>query len=567
MLKLDLSHENGILFGNFDYKIYEIIRNMPDRHRWKNGNLLFVKSLSNINFLKSQLQFDEIINNEEVEIRNNEQSKNITQKFSPLPIELDNFEFKTKPFPYQLEAFNLGKDRPYFGLLMEMGTGKTKVSIDIMAYKYSIGEIDTCVIIAPNGVHTQWINEQIPVHMPSFIKYEACVYKSSMGKAEKARYEQVLQTQDKLKIFAINVEAFQSDKGFYEAKRMVCAGRTLTIVDESTRIKNPAAKRTKAVLALKDLSRARLILSGAPITRGLEDLYSQLNFLSGDILGFSSYYSFKNYYCEMEQIHGRNVSPFAKRIIGYRHEDELKLRLQGNTFRATKALLDIPEPLPPVTRLVELTPEQSRIYRELKDNLIAEIESGKVVEAPVAITKLLRLQQVVCGHVRDEESGELIYIKNNRISEVMELLDEIDSKVIIFSKFVPDIIKLADELKKAGIGFVTYYGEVPQKDREKRIIDFKTNDNIKVFLAQPACASTGLNLQEASTMIFYSNDFNADFRWQAEARIHRNGQKNRCTYIDLIAPKTIDEYILDNLKHKKGLADNTLEEIKNFLKK
>lgn len=567
MLKLDLRYENGILSGNFDYKAFEIIRNMPDKRRWKDGKLYFVKSIQNIDYLLSKLTIDEKINIEEFEKRTQEQNQNIVNKFMPSQVELTNFEFKTKPFPYQLEAFNLGKDREYFGLLMEMGTGKTKVSIDLMAYKYSMGEIDTCVIIAPNGVHTQWINEQIPCHLPDWVNYEACIYKSSMNKSERAKYESMFEVVDKLKIFAINVEAFQSEKGFYEAKRMICSGKTMTIVDESTRIKNPSAKRTKAILSLKDLSRVRLVLSGAPITRGLEDLYSQLKFLSEDILGFSSFYSFKNYYCEMEQIHGRNVSPFAKRIVGYRHEDELKLRLQGNTFRATKALLDIPEPLPPVIRPIELTPEQARIYKELKDNLVAEIESGKIVEAPVAITKLLRLQQVVCGHVRDEESGELIYLKNNRITEVMNILDEIDSKVIIFSKFVPDILKLAEELKKANIGFVTYYGEVPQKDREKRIADFKTKDDIKVFLAQPACASTGLNLQEASTMIFYSNDFNADFRWQAEARIHRNGQKNRCTYIDLIAPKTIDEYILQNLKSKKGLADNTLEEIKNFLQK
>lgn len=569
MLKLDLSKENGILSGNFDYKVYEVVRGMPDRRRWKDGKLYFVKSLSNINYLTNNLKIDETVNLEEAEKRNDEQGRNIVNKFMPKPTqqELISFNFKTKPFPYQLEAFNLGKDREYFGLLMEMGTGKTKVSIDLMAYKYSIGDIDACLIIAPNGVHTQWINEQIPCHMPDYIKHEDFVYKSSMNKADRQKYEQMFNIQDVFRIFAMNVEAFQSEKGFYEAKRIACSGKTLIIVDESTRIKNPTAKRTKAILQLKDYSRARLVLSGAPITRGLEDLYSQLKFLSEDILGFSSFYSFKNYYCEMEQIHGRNVSPFAKKIVGYKHEDELKLRLQGNTFRATKALLDIPEPLPPIVRPIELTPEQSRIYRELKDNLVAEIESGKIVEAPVAITKLLRLQQICCGHIRDEESGELIYLKNNRITEVMNILDEVESKVIIFSKFVPDILKLAEELKKAGIGFVTYYGEVPQKDREKRITDFKTKEDIKVFLAQPACASTGLNLQEASTMIFYSNDFNADFRWQAEARIHRNGQKNRCTYIDLVAPGTIDEYILDNLKGKKGLADNTLEEIKDFLKK
>lgn len=567
MLKLDLSKEYGILFGTFDYKVFEVVRCMPDRRRWKDGKLYFVKSIQNIDYLLSNLKIDETINIDEFQKRVDEQNQNIIDKFKPTQQELIDFNFKTKPFPYQLDAFNLGKDREYFGLLMEMGTGKTKVSIDLMAYKYSMGYIDNCVIIAPNGVHSQWINEQIPEHLPTFIKSESCIYKSSMTKSEKNHYEEMFNIQDKLKIFAINVEALQSDRGFYEAKRMVCSGKTLTIIDESTRIKNPSAKRTKNVLALKEFSKARLILSGAPITRGLEDLYSQLKFLSEDILGFSSYYSFKNYYCEMEQIHGRNVSPFAKKIVGYKHEDELKLRLQGNTFRATKELLDIPEPLPPITRLVELTPEQSRIYRELKDNLIAEIESGKVVEAPVAITKLLRLQQVVCGHVRDEETKELIYLPNNRIKEVINILDEIDSKVIIFSKFVPDIIKLAEEFDKANIKYVTYYGEIQQKDREKRIEDFKTKPEIKVFLAQPACASTGLNLQEASTMIFYSNDFNADFRWQAEARIHRNGQKNRCTYIDLITPKTIDEYILQNLKNKKGLANNTLDEIKNFLQK
>lgn len=566
MLKIDLSYDQGILHGKFDYKVYEVVRNMPDRHRWKNNELHFVKSIQNIDYLLKNLTIDEVVNIEEFNNRVNEQNKNINDKFTPSQRELTNFDFKTEPMPHQIEAFNLGKDREYFGLLMEMGTGKTKVSIDIMAYKYSLGEIDTCVVIAPNLVHLQWINDEIPKHMPDFVKYEAFAYCSCMSKKERQKYENMFNIQDKLRIFAINVEALQSEKGFFEAKRMVCSGKTLTIVDESTRIKNPSAIRTKNVLSLKDYSIGRLILSGAPITRGLEDLYSQLKFLSEDILGFSSYYSFKNYYCIMEPIQGRNVSPFAKKIVGYRHEDELKLRLQGNTYRATKDILDIPKPFPPIIRPIELTPEQTKIYKDLKNNLVAEIESGKIVEAPVAITKLLRLQQVVCGHIREEESKELIYLKNNRIREVINILDEIDSKVIIFSKFVPDILKISEELTKAGIKHVTYYGDIQQKDREQRINDFKTDESIKVFLAQPACASTGLNLQEASTMIFYSNDFNADFRWQAEARIHRNGQKNRCTYIDLVAPKTIDEYILQNLKNKKGLADNTLDDIKNFLK-
>lgn len=488
----------------------------------------------------------------------------------------DNFPFKTKPFIHQNKAFFLSKDAEYYAYFMEMGTGKTKVLIDNAAYLFLKKEINCLVILAPKGVHAQWINEQIPIHMSMAIGYEAEVFRAGNKKLLDRIELLVKKKTDKLKIISFNIDTISNKNGLKLVQKFLNNNSCMLAMDESTRIKTPGSLRTKAAISLALLAKYRRIMSGAPITKGYEDLYPQLKFLHPDVLGFNSFYTFRNYYCLMGGFESRQ-------IVGYRSDSikELEERMQAYSFRVTKAeCLDLPEKIY-VTRYVELTQQQLDLYKKIEKELAIDIRALSVIKTKnpdekkevdpglmSAITKMIRLQQIVCGTFvyEEEEKREIIDIENNRIGALMECVNEAQGKIIIWSRFVPDLKKISAELKKDKINHVTYYGEVSAKNRELAIEAFVNDPSCRVFLSNPSAGGTGLNLQVATTVIYYSNDFNADTRWQSEDRAHRAGQKNNVTYIDFISPKTIDEDILESLKNKKNVADALLDNPRKLIK-
>lgn len=359
----------------------------------------------------------------------------------------------------------------------------------------------------------------------------------------------------------------------------------MMVIDESVRIKTPGSLRTKAAIKFAPLAKYRRIMSGAPVTKGYEDLYAQLKFLHPDVLGFTSFYTFRNYHCLMGGFESRQ-------IVGYRPNaiKELEDKIAAYTYRVTKKeCLDLPEKIY-MKRLVELTPEQNELYDKLEDELaidmrtLKNIKDNNSISGPEAhqaadtalmsaITRMLRMQQVCCGHFviesedGDKKNNQVIDVPSKRIDSLMDCINEAQGKIIVWSRFIYDLKKISEILKKEKIDHVTYHGEIKQQDREANINKFRSDPNCKVFLAQPASGGTGLNLAVADTVIYFSNDFNADTRWQSEDRAHRIGQKNNVTYIDLVSANTIDEEILDSLKNKKSLADALLDDPRKFIKK
>lgn len=473
-----------------------------------------------------------------------------------------DYHFKTAPFDHQLKALMLSCEEEYYGLFMEMGTGKTKVIIDNGAYLYERDKIDCLIILAPNGVHAQWIDEQVPLHLPDTILCEKAIYRASSTKSIK-ELETILNSNRKtLKIVSFNIDALSSKKGVNLIHKFLSKYRCLFAIDESTRIKTPGALRTKNALALAPLAVYRRIMSGAPITNGYEGLYAQFKFLSPHVLGFNSFYSFRNYFCIMGGFEGRE-------IVGYKPNAraELETKVAAFTFRITKEeCLTLPEKIY-IKRFVELTSEQADIYDKLEEDLLTEL-NGAIINTPITLTKMLRMQQVVCGHIVDEDK-KIHDIHSNRLDVLMEVMEEATaagSKVIVWSRFVHDIHKISKRFKELKIKHVLYYGEISQQDREANIQYFKANPDCH-FLGNQSAGGTGLNLAEADYMIYYSNDFNADTRWQSEARAHRIGQKKNVTYIDLVAKGTTDVETLAALRNKKGLADALLDDPRNFIKR
>ena len=561
MIKISSEGTQGVLSGRLGPNVFEAAREMPGRRKWRGRELVFELTRANVDFLSARFPDAEWdLGDRGAELDQLQQMEADARKAKRLPPEAQHFDFKTVPRAHQREAFNLSKDKPCFGLFLEMGLGKTKIVLDTAAYLWAHGKIDTLLITAPNGVHTQWVDEQLAQHLPDWVPCKAVIYRSEQPKWWAQEWEATLSYADGLRVVSMHIDAFSTEKGVKFAREVLQTGHALWALDESVAIKTPGARRSKNVLKLAPLAPYRRILSGAPITRGVEDLFSQLKFLSEDILGFSSFYTFRNHFCITQSIPGAPTG--AVQIVDYQNLDELHNKLASWTVRyRAQDCLDIPERIT-LRREVPLTSEQRRMYSDVKEEMFAQLEGGQIVTAEHMITRLLRLQQVLCGHLRDEE-GTLHWIKTERNKVALEAAQEASaygqSKVVIWARFQPDIDLLAETFKDWNP--VTWDGRSSAEDRASAKNRFVNEPNVQAFIANPAAAGTGLDgLQHvANTMIYYSNSFKVSDRWQSEARLHRDGQKGTVRIIDLETPKTIDSYILKALTKKKDVADMALE--------
>ena len=474
------------------------------------------------------------------------------------------YKFKTKPYTHQLEALKRSWNKEEYAYFMEMGTGKSKVLIDNIAILYDKGGIDAAIIVAPKGVYRNWSEKEIPAHMPDHVLRHVGVWNPAPNRKQKKDLVKLFEPDHDLKILVINVEAFSTKKGVAFVERFILAHNALLAIDESTTIKNPKAQRTKNLLKMSVLPRYKRILTGFPVTKAPLDLYSQCAFLSPRLLGFSSYYAFRARYAVVRQRNlGRRRS--FQEIVDFQRLDELQAALGDFSIRYTKdECLDLPEKVY-MKREVELTDEQKKAYAMMKKEALMIIEDN-LFSTQSVLTQLMRLQQVVAGSLRNAD-GETVVLANNRVKETVSLLEETGGKVIVFAVFQTDI----EELEKAiGKQFgresvASFYGKTSNKRREEVLEAFQDPDSeLRFFVSNPHTGGRGLTLTAADTMIFYSNSYDLELRLQAEDRIHRIGQDNRCTYVDLVAPGTVDTRILDSLRKKIKISNEVLGEVKEW---
>ena len=476
------------------------------------------------------------------------------------------FNYKTKPYEHQEEALLKSFNRKNYAYFMEMGCGKSKVLIDNITWLYENKKIDTAIIIAPKGVYMNWKNSEIPTHLPDNVDKNVYVWKASANKTEKSILEESIKARDKLRILLVNVEAFATAKVIKYLDAFIHRSNYILAVDESTTIKNIKAKRTKAILRIGETAKYKRILTGSPITQSPMDLYSQCAFLDKDLLGFDSYWSFQGRYAIIRQTRMGNHS--FQQVVGFRNLEELTDKLQRFAYRVTKEeALDLPEKIY-TTRQVNLTSDQIKHYNSMKDSAVALLDSGDMVTAPEVMTRLLRLQQLLCGYLVTDD-GETVEIANHRIDTMLDTIEEMEGKVIIWSRFRHDIKKIKKALVKVyGSGsVVTYYGDTSQEDRDKAIDRFQNDKETRFFVGNAQTAGRGLTLTAATNVIYYSNDFNLETRIQSEDRCHRIGQKSKVLYVDLVVPDSIDVHIVKVLQSKITLAGKTLgEEARKWLK-
>jgi len=445
---------------------------------------------------------------------------------------------------------------------MEMGTGKSKVLIDNIAMLYNAGKIDGALIVAPKGVYKNWFDSEIPDHMPDYIEKKVGLWKT---KPDAPDLKPLFSTGAELHILIMNVEAFSTKKGMQFAEKFLSSHKALMGIDESTTIKNPAAKRTKNIVSLRSLTKYRRILTGSPVTKSPLDLFTQCYFLDPYLLDQSSYYVFRTRYavCRKINVSGRQVEI----VVGYRNLGELSEKLKPFSYRVLKDdCLDLPKKTF-MKRTIELTEEQKKVYKQMKQEAIAFL-NGKMVTSATVITQLMRLHQITCGHFKSND-GTVQDLKNNRVVELMDILEEVEGKAVIWAHYRHDIEKIVEAIsKKYGENtVVTYFGDTSTDDRQKAIKKIQDKESpVRFIVGTPQTGGYGITLTGASTMIYYSNGYDLEKRMQSEARIDRIGQEKPMTYIDIMAEDTIDDKIVKSLRNKVNIATEIMgEELKAWI--
>ena len=475
-----------------------------------------------------------------------------------------NYKFKTKPYAHQLIALEKSWNRETYAYFMEMGTGKTKVLIDNVAMLYDKGKVNGALIIAPKGVVGTWYNQEIPTHLPNHIENVSVLWQSNITKGQSKKLGTLFKTGEELHFLIMNVEALSTSKGTDFARKFLSSHNTLMAIDESTTIKNPKAKRTKNIIKLSEMAKYRRIMTGSPVTRNPLDLYSQCQFLSPWLLDFQSYYAFRTRYAIMKtaNISGRQI----QLVAGFQRLAELSDKLKPFSYRVLKEdCLDLPDKIY-MKRQIKLSPDQNKLYQQMKKEALA-ILNGKKVTTVNALTQLMRLHQITCGHFTADD-GTIQRIPNNRISELMDVLDEIEGKAIIWAHYQWDIKDIIKEIIKVhGPGsIVDYYGLTPQDERQGNIKKFQEDEKCRFIVGTPQTGGYGITLTAANTVIYYSNGYDLEKRLQSEDRAHRIGQKKSVTYVDILADETVDEKIVKSLRKKINIASEVLgEELKSWI--
>jgi SNF2 family DNA or RNA helicase len=445
----------------------------------------------------------------------------------------------------QISALSALNGKNAYGIFARMGAGKTAIALRDAQRLYERGAISRLLITAPPGVTTQWIREQAPIWLGC--RWVGLEYKSpsSRTKAYVEEAREKLATKNALVVVVIHFEAFVTDAGISFVQWFLkepCAW----VIDESTKIKNPRAQRTKTIHKLAPLAKYRRILSGTPITRGYEDLWAQISFLDRTVLG-RSFYTFRTRYCELAPVYGAPAG--AMKIVGYQRVNELMHKISGVVFQ-TKST-DLPQKTY-IMRPVLLTPEQRRYYemieRALDDFPPEDFDINNV------LTQMVRLMQVLSGFVVIDE--EVKVLKSNRAAVVADVIEETDGKAIVWHRFARDADTIRDELARRcpDIPIVEYSGRVSTADRVAALDVLRATDERVIMIAQLQAASHGLDCPQVSTSVYYSGTFDAEVRWQSEDR-QRPGLMFPGVYVDLVVADSIDGLIIENNRNKWTTAE------------
>jgi SNF2 family DNA or RNA helicase len=551
----------------------ELCKALPDMKVYDHEIGGFLARSTERNLLYLRRAFDTAVWTPEAQTKFNQVVKNIEQEPLDETTDLDaiqdetvNYQFHTEPFPWQLKGFLLSRDRKAFALLMDPRTGKTKLTIDNFCYLFEQKRIDAVLILCPKSIKSVWVDE-LEAHAPPRVPLSVMVYKAGASPNAKIRLSNFVTVQEPntLQILIANTTALSSKNVEAMCARFVTRrkGRVMIVVDESTEIKSHTSKRTRAAYRIRKEAEYRRILTGTPVTQGPLDLYSQFFFLDRSILGYDTYTAYKN---SVAIFDGYFLRGYRKPVM--RQIAEM-IKPHSIRVRRDQVFKNLVEPLY-IKHRVDLTPEQRRMYDELKENLITEFE-GKDLSAAIILTQLQRLSQISGGFMKlDGETEERpVPGGNPKIDALLDRLTGETGKVIIWARFQPEIRLIRDTLAKeyGRETVVDFYGGTSESNRTRNRKAFQDPSSpVRFFVGHVEAGGQGLKLSAADMMIFFSNTYSLEKRTQAEARTEDSQRTARTTYIDLVAHKTVDTTVLAALRSKKAVADLiTGDNVKSWL--
>lgn len=457
---------------------------------------------------------------------------------------------------HQKEGVKRALELGSHGFFMEMGTGKTRTTVEVLRKLYSQkGTVMSTLILCPPVVVENWRQEILKF---SKIPNERICKLVGSGKQ---RVEKMIEARAKGPcIFITNYESLSMKPLFDE---LLAHPPEILVCDESQRIKNPEAKRTKQTIVLSDLAKHKFILSGTPVLRNLMDVWSQFRVLDGGKAFGTNFFVFRNQYFYNRNA-GNNFANFPDWRIRPNSECLISSCMQRMSMSVKKEeCLDLPD-LVREKRFVSLGKDQARAYEEMKKHFIT-IVMDKAVSADLALTKGLRLQQIVSGFANPEDGDTVRFEENERLEVLYELLEELtpDHKVIVWACFKENYQMIREVCEKLKIKYVELHGEIPQKRRDEYVYEFENNPEVRVVIGNQGAAGLGINLVAASYAIYFSRNFSLEHDLQSEARNHRSGSERheKITRIDLVAEKTIDEEVLEALANKQAIGETLLREI------
>lgn len=469
----------------------------------------------------------------------------------------------TELWAHQRECLDASCDMPAAAIHWEPRVGKSRVVIETAAYLWDRDGIDAAVVIAPNGVHLNWTRDQLPLYWDRRDD-ETLTIEWRSARTDTKKFRDELQRAlefDGFVWFVANVEALsppspsKSSKLVAYLERFMRRRRCLLAVDESHLIKSFKAKRTKAAMRLARACPYRRTLTGTPTPLGPFDLWSQFQVLDPKILGGLRYHAFRHRYGEWKRVR-YGTGPTFDELVEYRNLDELARLIAPFTFESNKEdLFDLPDRVF-VRRYFEMNKEHERVYRQLRDELVARLDSGETISAPLAIVNLMRLQQVSRGHVTDE-AGDVVDLGDPYPADeaVLELVRENEGKTVVWCRFVHDVERLDAALAEEGIGHVRCDGTTPVRERPEFLRRFREDDDVRAWVGTPATGGLGVDLGSASLMIFHSHGFDLAQRLQALERNYGTSQRaDRIGVVDLVAADTVDERALAVLERKEDLS-------------
>ena len=451
------------------------------------------------------------------------------------------------PMQVQQEALLKSDGQEGFGYFMEMGLGKSATLLADYERARERGEVDALIVVCPNSLKSNWQGE-----IENWMLREAAVCLSP---------DLILDRE----IFIVNYEGLASMGGMRYAfiSQILSKRKAMLALDESTKIKNPQAKVTKNLLGLCRLAKMTRVLSGAPLVQGIQDMWAQLKFIGG--LRNMSYYQYKARYCQLGGYMG-------KQIVGAYSSTMQEVIDEANRigFRARKKdwLKDLPDKTY-LIRDIELSAKQKTYYKQMLDDMVVFLGSGdEAVVANMVVTQLTKLQQIASGFIHDETGVPVVLEENDsKTEELLNILGQVDGKVIVACHFRHSIAKLAARFEKEGTTYAKIEGGLTPEEIALAKAEFNKDGGARVMLCQQQSAKYGHTLlggenDPCFTTVFYENSFSLDARLQMEDRNHRKGQRYPVTIIDFAAAP-IDKKIIKSLQKKENLAQSIVDALKS----